>query len=65
MESQILRCPEVMRLTGLSKATLYRAVKAGEFPKPVKLTARAVGWRRKDVEHWLASREPVALEGSR
>ena len=57
MESQILRCPDVVRLTGLSKATLYRAVKAGQFPAPIKLTTRAVGWRLADVNAWVASRE--------
>lgn len=31
-------------------------IQRGEFPKQVKLGARAVGWRRRDIEAWLDSR---------
>jgi hypothetical protein len=34
------RLREVERRTGLSRATVYRMVAAGEFPKPVRLSAR-------------------------
>lgn len=57
MESQILRCPDVVRLTGLSKATVYREVKAGRFPAPIKLTSRRVGWKLTSIQRWVASRE--------
>ena len=57
MVSQILRCPDVVRLTGLSKATLYREVKAGQFPAPLQIGPRAVGWRRDEIEGWIKSRE--------
>ena len=60
MESQILRCPDVVKLTGLSKATIYRMMKTGEFPAPVRLGARAVGWRTEDLQHFLDTREPVS-----
>jgi len=36
----------------------------GEFPAPVKLGARAVGWRRSDIEAWLESR-PAAWSPNR
>ena len=64
MESQILRCPEVVKLTGLSKATLYRAVHAGEFPRPVRLSKRAIGWRKESIQRWLETREPVDLSST-
>ena len=54
----ILRIDEVTALTGLSKATIWRRVGAGDFPAQVRLggpTSRAVGWRRTDVEAWIAS----------
>jgi prophage regulatory protein len=41
---------------------LDEAVKRGDFPAPVKLGARAVGWRRADVDTWMESLEKkVAL----
>lgn len=40
-------------LTGLSKATVYRRVRDGSFPKPVRLSARCTRWRAGDVMAWL------------
>ena len=44
-----------------SSATLWRKVKSGEFPKPVKLSARITAWAVEDVQAWLiAARAPKA-----
>lgn len=56
----ILRLPEVMRLTGLGRSTIYRLLAAGQFPSPVHLSVRAVGWRRSDVDNWTAERPQVS-----
>jgi prophage regulatory protein len=55
----ILRLPDVRRLTGLGRSTIYRLLAAGQFPPPVQLAARAVGWRQSDVDSWTAAR-PLA-----
>ena len=52
----ILRTPEVLEATGLGRTTIWRMVKRGDFPAPVRLSVRAVGWRRADVERWIESR---------
>ncbi|WBQ13836.1 AlpA family phage regulatory protein [Hyphomonadaceae bacterium BL14] len=57
MSYEILRKPRVLALIGMGQTWLYEHVKAGKFPAPIKLGERAVGWRRSDVEAWLASRE--------
>ena len=52
----ILRTPAVLALIGLSRTSLWRRVRDGDFPAPVRLGgegSRAVGWRRADVERWL------------
>ena len=52
----ILRTSAVLALIGLSRTSLWRRVRAGDFPTPVRLgghASRAVGWRRVDVERWL------------
>lgn len=41
-----------------SPATLWRKVKSGEFPQPVKLSARVTAWRLEDVHAWMQSRAP-------
>ena len=62
MEQKILRRLDVQRITGLSKATLWRLVKAGDFPRPIRLGARAVGWKAQEVVAWIDSR-PRATSG--
>lgn len=56
MYEEILRKPRVLAIVGIGNTSLYEAIKRGEFPAPVKLGARAVGWKRSDVEAWVASR---------
>jgi prophage regulatory protein len=51
-----LRLRVVIRVTGLSRSTLYRLIANGQFPRPVRLGPRAVAWRRSDVEAWSDAR---------
>jgi len=51
--------PEVVAICGISRSTIYEMIRRDEFPAPVKLGARAVGWRRSDIEAWYASRLAV------
>ena len=53
MQPMFVRFAEVIKMTGLSKATIYRQMEAGNFPKTVKLSTRAVAWRRADIDEWL------------
>jgi prophage regulatory protein len=43
-------------LLPISSATLWRRVKTGEFPAPVKLSARVTAWHVAEVEAWIRSR---------
>lgn len=60
----ILRFPAVKALTGLSRTSIHRLVKAGNFPPPRRLGVRAVGWLSSDLERWQAER-PSASAGGR
>ena len=57
--TRILRYPEVMRVTGLSRKTIERRLKADCFPVPVRLGARAVGFRSDEVETWIKAQPRV------
>lgn len=57
MLDTLLRRPEVEARTGLARSTIYAAMSAGTFPRPVKIGARAVAWRSADIAQWLESRE--------
>lgn len=43
-------------LIPFSSSTLWRKVRAGEFPAPVKLSSRVTAWRVEDVRGWMNSR---------
>ena len=56
-ERRIVRRDEVSQLTGLAKATIYKKVKDGSFPPPIRLGARSVGWHLSDIVTWQHSPE--------
>jgi len=51
-----LRLPEVKRLTGLSRSSIYLRIKTGHFPPTVSLGGRAVGWVDEEVSRWANER---------
>jgi prophage regulatory protein len=53
---ELVRESELRRIVKLSHATIWRLCRAGKFPKPIKLSQRAIAWRLVDVERWLAER---------
>jgi prophage regulatory protein len=38
----------------VSRATLWRMVKRGEFPAPVKLSRNITAWHVEDVIRWIS-----------
>jgi prophage regulatory protein len=52
----LLRMGAVMQGTGLARSTIYKLIAEDKFPQPVRLTGRAVAWRRADLEQWSAAR---------
>jgi prophage regulatory protein len=63
VKNSLLAIELVLNESGLSKSTIYRDVKAGNFPAPVKLSARRVAWKSEDVQAWIDSRPPVSTDG--
>ena len=51
--TRIVRLPDVMARTGLSRSTIYVRLGKGSFPKSVQLGARAVGWIEAEVDEWI------------
>ena len=52
----VVRLPEVLAQVAIGKSTIYSLISRNEFPKPVQLCRRAVGWRQRDIDAWLESR---------
>ena len=51
-----LRRNAVEELTGLSRSTIYDLMAKGAFPRPVRLTGKAVAWPESAIAEWLAQR---------
>jgi prophage regulatory protein len=51
---RLIRLPELLRLTGLSKRTISRLEGAGRFPNRRQLGLRAVGWAESAVNAWIS-----------
>ncbi len=47
----------------ISRATIYRWVKEGSFPKPIHLGANMVRWKVSDIEAWIVIREATDHRG--
>ena len=58
--TELLRTGDVLSLIPLSRTTLWRRRKAGEFPEPVRLGgpgSRVTAWRLSDIEAWVRDPE--------
>ena len=54
----LLKLPEVCRVTGYRRSTIYRLMAEGAFPARVRLRphGRAVGWPASAVQAWVRAR---------
>ena len=53
---RFLRLPEVLNLVGVTRATLYRLMAPGTFPKQISVGGNTVVWLESDVTKWMDQR---------
>ena len=58
--SQLATTRKSKGLLPVSPATVWRQVKLGQFPKPIKLSSMVTAWDLRDVESWLTAQKEVA-----
>ncbi|MBZ2210127.1 AlpA family transcriptional regulator [Massilia sp. R798] len=59
---RLIRIDEVIEITGLSRAAVYRMIQKGEFPRQVRLSVRSSAWVLQEVREWAFSRvSPTGL----
>ena len=54
---KLLRLEAVISLIGMKRSWILQKVKDGKFPKPLRLSPRAVAWRQSDVMEWINAQE--------
>ena len=50
---QFYRRSALEDILGISRSTIYRLMLDEEFPRPIKIGRRAVGWKSEDIDEWL------------
>ena len=53
---RILRLRDVRERTGLATSSVYDLMKRGNFPRPVRISARSVGWPENEIDDFIADR---------
>lgn len=54
--AQFYRLPQLKAKLKVSGSSIWAWVKAGKFPKPIKLSENCTAWNAADVERWAAER---------
>lgn len=53
---RLMRLPEVEGVTGCKKSTIYELMRAGKFPRSIRVHARMVAWPETAVLQWVQDR---------
>ena len=59
-EAQLVTTGDKVGPLPFSKSTLWRMVRNGKFPKPIKLGARVTAWRCEEVHEWIKAQGQAA-----
>ena len=60
---KLIKLQEVIAITCLTKATIYRMIADGTFPKQVSIGERAVAWVDSEVQDWILKKITLRDEG--
>ena len=54
--NNIIRLPQAIEKTGLSRSTIYALISRGEFPQKIKLSPRTMGFLESEIDAWIVDR---------
>jgi prophage regulatory protein len=58
-QERLLRLKNVLKRYPVARATWYAGIRAGKFPRPVKLSDRCSAWRESDIDRLIAQASEV------
>jgi prophage regulatory protein len=58
----IIRLPQVINKTGLSRSTIYKLLNSSDFPQKIQLSPRSMGFLESEVDDWIASKAEARNE---
>ncbi len=56
MQNNIIRLPQAIQKTGLSRSTIYSLISRGEFPQKIQLATRSIGFLESEINDWIESK---------
>ena len=59
---RLITSRQITEETGISRATIYRLLQNGAFPKPIRIGPRATRWLASDIKAWLVERKAASDE---
>lgn len=62
-DHRLWRLPQVLAAFPVSRATWYEGIRAGRFPRPVRLGPRSVAWRASDIQALIERLAAETAEG--
>jgi prophage regulatory protein len=54
---RLVRLKEFIRVTGLGRSTVYKLISEGLLERPIRISARIIGWRVSTVRAFIESRQ--------
>ena len=63
--SNLLTRQEVEARCRIARSSIYRLMRRGQFPEPIRVGPRAVRWSENELENWLAGRPRSHGDGIR
>ena len=61
-ENELMKLNEVMAAVPYSRASIYRLMSEGKFPKPINLGGRSVFWVRTQIQDFIREQIEKAKE---
>lgn len=55
VQERIIRMKTVVMRTGLSRATIYRRIAEGAFPRQLRIGIQSTGWYESEIDRWIAN----------
>ena len=55
MTDRLIRLPEVIQITSISRTQIYRLIAAGTFPKQRRISHKVAAWKESEVAAWIDS----------
>ena len=49
----LIRLPEVIKRTGVSRTTIYRLINKNSFPSPIKISEKTIAFVESEVNDWI------------